>query len=113
MNKLLVARSWAPPAEECPVSTSGINVSSDPASSTGVHPHRNTGRLAMVTAAARSAVQRQATATSTIPAADHTSAGPRWSSNGCPDTSETVSGTSSAAHTVHTADAAEPTRSAR
>ena len=46
-------------------------------------------------------------------AADQTLIGLRWSRSGWPETSDTVNGTSSAAHTVHTADAVAPSRSAR
>ena len=59
------------------------------------------------------AVQRQAVAVSTSQAADQTLTGLRCSRSGCPETSDTVNGTSSAAHTVHTADAAVPSRRAR
>src|SRR5438093_10067072 len=110
MSRLLVAKSCAPPADEWPVSPSGTNVISAPASSTGVHDQRSTGRLASVTAAAMKAIQRHALAVSTRLAADHTLTGFRFSVSGCPETSDTVSGTSSAAHTVHIADAAVPSR---
>ncbi len=66
-----------------------------------------------MTAAARNAVQRHAPAVSTRLATDQTLTGLSCSRSGCPETSETVSGTSSAAHTVHTADATVPSRSAR
>src|SRR6185503_15414367 len=113
MSKLLVAKSCAPPADECPVRASGTRVINAPASSTGVHPHRSTGRLASVTAAAMNAVQRQEVAVSTRLAADQMLIGLRFSVSGCPETSDTVSGTNSAAHTAQTADAADPRRSAR
>ena len=66
-----------------------------------------------MTAAARNAVHRHAPAMSTRLAADQMSTGLRWSRSGCPETSETVSGTSIAAQIAHTADAAVPMRSAR
>ena len=66
-----------------------------------------------MTAAARNAVQRQAPAMSTRLATDQMLTGLRCSRSGWPETSETVSGTSSAAHTVQTAEAAVPSRSAR
>ncbi len=95
------------------MSPSGTRVSSDPPSSHGVQPQRSTDTLAAVTISARNAVQRQAFAVSTRPATDHSCTGLRWSRNGCPDTSEMVSGTSSAAHTVHTPEASVPSRNAR
>src|SRR6185312_15809161 len=111
--KLLVARSCDPPAEECPVRPSGINVTRDPANRTGVNDHRSTGMLATVSTAARNAVHRHAPAVSTTSAADHSVAGLTRSVTGCPDTSEIVSGTSNAAHTVHTPAAIVPVRKAR
>src|SRR5215207_5015744 len=113
MSRPLVAKSCEPPAEEWPVSPSGTSVINAPATSTGVHDQRSTGRLANVTAAARKAVHRQAVAESTRLAADHTLIGFRVSASGCPETSDTVSGTISAAHTAHTPDAAVPSRNAR
>ena len=59
-----------PPADECPVRPSGINVSSEPANSKGVSDQRSTGMLATVTIAARNAVHRHAPAVLTRPAAD-------------------------------------------
>ncbi len=113
ISRLLAPRSCDPPADECPVSPNGINVISDPASRNGVHPHRSTAELARVTINARNAVHRQALAVSTRLVTAHSCTGLRWSLSGCPDTSEMVSGTSSAAHTVHTPDATVPRRSAR
>jgi hypothetical protein len=69
--------------------------------------------LAMVTAAARNAVHLQAPADSIRLATDQIADGLRRVVSGCPVTSETVSGTKSAAHTVHTPDATVPSRSAR
>ena len=63
-NRLLVAMSCAPPEDECPVSTSGSNVTSDPANSTGVQDQRSTGMLSTVTSTASSAVHRHAPAIS-------------------------------------------------
>src|SRR6202011_2291548 len=113
MSRLLVAMSWEPPADEWPVSASGIRVTIDPAKSNGVQDHRSTGRLASMTAAAMKAVQRQAEAVSTRLATDQIADGLRRETNGCPVTSETVSGTSTAAQTVQTPDATVPRRSAR
>src|SRR6185437_15926051 len=75
ISRLLVAKSWEPPADECPVNPSGINVNSDPPSSNGVHDHRNTGRLATVTTAANSAVHRHAVEMLIMLASDHRLAG--------------------------------------
>ena len=113
MTRLLVARSWAPPEDECPVSAKGSSVASDPAHSTGVHDHRSTGMLASVTTTANTAVQRHAPATSTRPATDQISSGLRCAANGWPLTSETVSATISVAHTAQMPEATVPTRSAR
>ena len=112
-SRLLVARSWAPPVDEWPVRPSGTSVASAPASRIGVHDQRSTGMLATVTTAATNAVHRHALAVSTRPATDQTAAGSRFRLNGWPETSDTVSGTISAAHTVHIADAPVPRRNAR
>ena len=108
-----MARSCEPPADECPVSPSGTSVTSEPANRIGVHDQRSTGMLTIVTTAARNAVHRHAPAMSTRLATDQIDAGLRWSRSGWPDTSETVSGTSSAAHTAHDPAATVPVRSAR
>ena len=108
-----MARSCEPPADECPVSPSGIRVTSEPANRNGVHDQRSTGMLAIVTTAARNAVHRHAPAVSTRLATDQIVTGLRWSRSGWPDTSEMVSGTSSAAHTAHAPEASVPVRSAR
>ena len=70
-----MARSCEPPADEWPVSASGISVTSDPANSTGVGDQRSTGMLATVTIAARNAVHRHAPAVSTRLATDQMSDG--------------------------------------
>ena len=67
----------------------------------------------MATTAARNAVHRHAPAISTRLATDQMSDGLSWSCSGWPVTSETVNGTSSAAHTVQIAEATVPSRSAR
>ena len=113
ISMLLVARSCEPPAEECPVRPSGTRVSSAPANSNGVHDHRSTIRAPTVTTRAIRAVQRQAEAVSTRPAARQISNGFRWSRSGFPETSETVNATSNAAQTVQTPDATPANRSAR
>ena len=113
MSRLLVATSWAPPEDECPLSASGSSVTSDPASSTGVQVQRSTGMLTRVTIPASRAVQRQVPAVSTMLATVQTSMGLSLLVNGAPVISETVSGTSSTAHTVHTPAAMVPVRSAR
>src|ERR1700742_804694 len=46
ISRLLVARSWEPPADEWPVSPRGIRVVKDASSSSGVHDQRSTGKLA-------------------------------------------------------------------
>ena len=66
-----------------------------------------------MTIAANSAVQRHDPATSIRLATDQIADGSRRLVSGWPVTSETVSGTSSAAHTVQTPDATVPSRSAR
>ena len=73
-----MARSCEPPADEWPVSPSGISVANDPTSSSGVHDQRSTGRLASITAAASSAVHRHAVEMLIRPASDHRLAGLRW-----------------------------------
>ena len=88
-------------------------MANDPANSSGVGDQRSTGMLAIVTAAAMNAVQRHAPAISTRLATDQIADGSRREANGWPVTSETVSGTNSAAHTVHTPEATVPSRSAR
>ena len=69
--------------------------------------------LPIATTAARNAVHRHAPAMSTRFATDQIDAGLRWSRSGWPDTSEMVSGTSSAALTAHAPAASVPVRSAR
>ena len=78
ISRLLVARSWDPPADEWPVSPSGSRVANDPANSSGVHDQRNTGTLATVTTAASSAVQRHVVEMLIRLASDHRVAGFRW-----------------------------------
>ena len=111
--RLLVPTSCAPPADEWPVNPSGTSVSSDPANRNGVHDQRSTARPATATASAKNAVHRHALAVSTSPATAHSCTGLRYSCSGWPETSDTVSGTSSAAHTAHTPAAVMPMRSAR
>ena len=77
-----MARSCEPPADEWPVSASGISVTSEPANSGGVHDQRSTGMLTTVTTAARNAVHRHAPAVSTRPATDQMSDGLRRAVNG-------------------------------
>ncbi len=78
ISRLLVARSCEPPADEWPVSPSGSRVASDPATSSGVHDHRSTGRLATVSTAASNAVHRHAVEILIRLASDHSVAGFRW-----------------------------------
>ena len=66
-----------------------------------------------MTIAASSAVHRQVPAVSTRLATDQMADGLSLLVSGCPVTSETVSGTSSAAHTAQTPEATVPIRSAR
>ena len=73
-----MARSWEPPADEWPVSPSGIRVANDPTSSSGVHDQRSTGRLANITVAASNAVHRQAVEMLIRLANDQRLAGFRW-----------------------------------
>ena len=77
-----MARSCEPPADEWPVSPSGIRVTNDPASSSGVHDQRSTARLASVTVAASTAVQRHAEAVLIRSASDQIVTGLRCSANG-------------------------------
>ena len=70
-------RTYHPPADECPVSPSGISVTSEPANRNGVSDQRSTGRLAMVTSAAKNAVHRHAPAVSMRSAVDQMVAGLR------------------------------------
>ncbi len=113
MIRLLVARSWEPPADEWPVSASGSRVSSAPPNSAGVHDQRSTGMLSTMTMAASSAVHRQVPAVSIRLATDQTADGLSLLVSGWPVMSETVSGTSSAAHTAQMPEATVPIRSAR
>src|SRR3954447_16076791 len=113
MRRLFVAMSCEPPAEECPVSASGSRVATAPANNTGVADQRRTGMLAIVTAAARNAVHRHDPAVSTRLATDQMADGLSREASGWPVTSETVSGTNSAAQTVQIPDAAVPSRRAR
>ena len=69
--------------------------------------------LTTVTIAANSAVQRHDPATSIRLATDQIADGSRRLASDCPVTSETVRGTSSAAHTVQTPEATVPVRRAR
>jgi hypothetical protein len=88
-------------------------VSRAPPNSTGVHDQRSTGMLTTMTMAASSAVHRQVPAVSIRLATDQMADGLSLLVNGCPVMSETVSGTSSAAHTAQMPDATVPIRSAR
>ncbi|CPR10532.1 hypothetical protein BN971_01902 [Mycobacterium bohemicum DSM 44277] len=108
-----MARSCEPPADEWPVRPSGMSVTTEARSSSGVQDQRSTDRLASVTIAASTAVQRHAEAVLIRPATDQICTGLRWSSRRWPDTSDTVSGTSRAAHTAHAPDATVPSLSAR
>ena len=69
--------------------------------------------LISVTMPANRAVQRQVPAVSTMLATVQMSTGLSLLVNGAPVISDTVSGTISIAHTVHTPAAAVPVRSAR
>lgn len=76
-----MARSCEPPADEWPVSPSGINVINEPASNSGVHDQRSTAKLASVTPAARNAVQRHEEAVLTRLANDQSRTGSSISAN--------------------------------
>ena len=63
--KLLVATSCAPPAEECPVSASGMSESRPNPSRIGIHPHRRAVRHPMTSSNASRAVHNHTLAAST------------------------------------------------
>ena len=70
-----MARSCEPPADEWPVSPSGIRVITAPATSSAVHDQRSTAKLASDTTAASTAVQRHADAVLIRLAKDHSRSG--------------------------------------
>ncbi len=107
-----MARSCAPPLEECPVTVTGSSPNRARKNSVVVQPQDSTIRQPMATRAVITAVTTHASACSTRPTRDSSTAGSSTSVTGEPVASATVNGTDSSAPTHHTSADQPAARSA-
>ena len=105
--------SWLPPVEEWPARAVGIRVSRASGNATSVHVQRSVIRATTAHIRANSAVQSQDRASATWPTAVISRSTDTTSDIAKPVVSETVNGTISSAHTIHTIAPTAADRSAR